>query len=684
MDGHIGRLVCTATVLTRAADEGRPAAALAEGLLRAGLPAALPEALERALADDPAVYIARSLHCEVSVGPAVTGAVLARSVAVQIAAAVRDPDHDSTGLVRFPATADYLAALLAALARGDAWQRWYFRPLRRFAEMTPAAVFRALDAEGYDMAHVLRSLYRSGDLSRVTAAVGEHALARSWPSSGPARLRQAEWLSLVRLAAELASVLGWAARSDRDQQVVAAGLARQAGADLDWTDPVGLAQALTQAVWLVASPGPGAETVSARQLPRWLDWADSGTLAAGLSGRPRPGLPAGAQPGSAPVVTRPPRTLAVEAVLAMLISSGAVVLDRTHPVTGSVTLWAALIERMPELAEAPWARDAVTRFVARHLAGPGSAARPGPTATGALTQTGPAPAATGNACAGVYLLLRTLDAIRLPVLCQQAGIPAGALLPRLVWRWAGPDVTADHVAVVLRPLMGDVAMRPGRPAASAWQCLQADVARVVLAQWPRGKGRPRLRAIPFGISAMAAVLGDADDLMWPGGRVRGSADAAGPLLDWWQEVTGEPADRVEQPRGDADDPGRAVLLAALAAVAHAHDGDPEIDLPIDLIALAVLRHWARWLRGFVDAPTPSLLTTFIRRPGHLLATGDGGLQVSLDRRPHDVVLDVSGALDEVSLQWPWRPDGPSPDTATARTGDPGRGPARRIEFTRGS
>ena len=48
MDGRIARLACTATVITRTGDEGR-LAALAEGLLRTGLPAALPDALEHAL-----------------------------------------------------------------------------------------------------------------------------------------------------------------------------------------------------------------------------------------------------------------------------------------------------------------------------------------------------------------------------------------------------------------------------------------------------------------------------------------------------------------------------------------------------------------------------------------------------------------------------------------------------------
>ena len=68
MDGRITRLVCTATVVAGAGDDARSSAST-ESLLRTGLPAALPEALEHALGDDPTVYIARSLHCEASAGP---------------------------------------------------------------------------------------------------------------------------------------------------------------------------------------------------------------------------------------------------------------------------------------------------------------------------------------------------------------------------------------------------------------------------------------------------------------------------------------------------------------------------------------------------------------------------------------------------------------------------------------
>jgi hypothetical protein len=591
MDGRIARLACTATVV---AGDG-PSAMHADGVLRTELPAALSAALDLALADDPTVYVARSLQCEVQAGSAATGEILAKSIAAQVLSAVRDPDRDGAGLVRFTSTADYLAAFLAALVRGDAWRRWYFEPLRPFARPEAAAVLLALDAEGHELAPVLLALRRSGELGLVLTAVGEDVLARIWPATLRARRRQAEWLSLVRLALDLALVLGWEVPDQQDLQAVASGLADSAGADLDWSDPVGLAHALARAVRLISARPAQVGDPSADLLPAWLDWADTDTLLQGLcAARPWPARPVDA-PARAPLsVAPPPRTRAVETILARLVASGAVTLDDRYPATGSVVLWAALAEQMPEVAEATWARDAVRRFVAQRLAVP---VRTAPHGTEARAR---GPQIAGVPCAGVYLLLRTLDGLRMPGLCRRGGVPPGWLLHALARRWAGPEVAPQAVADALRPVAGETGLLPESLPAGIWPALQAEVTRVAVAQ------------------------------------------------GW-------------------DDPGLPVPPASLAAIGHAHEGDPEIDLALDLIALTVLGHWASWLRGFASASAPYLLTAFIRRPGRLAADGDGTLRVSLNRMPHDVVLDVSGCLAPFEPRWSWA------DQAAVQ--------ARRIEFT---
>jgi hypothetical protein len=662
MDGRIARLVCTATVVAREGEE-RQSAALAEGVLKTELPAALPEALERVLAGDPTVYVARSLHCEVYAGLAASGVALARSIATQLARAVRDPDRDGAGLVRFASIEDYLAAFLVALATGDAWRHWYFGPLRRFARLDTRAAFLALGAEGHDMPQILLALKRSGDLGQVLPTIGEEALAQTWPSSGSARPLQAEWLSLVRLALDLARALGWDITGHEDLQAWAAELAAGVDADLDWTDPVGLAHALARALRLVSGTAADARHVSAGQLPAWLDWVDADALVQSLSAPPPSALTPGARAEAPVTAVRPPRTLAIEAALSRLISGGTVVLDRGFPGAASVMLWAALTEQMPELAEAAWARDVVRRFVDRRL-GAGPAPPRAETSIRAGADRDPVAAEVPGA--GIYLLLRTLDAMRMPALCRRAGVPALALLETLARRWAGPVDVAD----ALRPIVGDTALRPGSLSEDALQTLQAEVIRIALTHRQAAREVVRLRSVPFGATAMALILGDVDDLTWLGGQRQDPASPTGPMPPWWHEVTGGPSPQVEYLAGDADDPGRALLLADLASMAHAHGGDPDIDLPLDLIALTVLRHWARWLRGFGTASVPFLLATFIRRPGRLIAADDGTARVSLSRLPHDVVLEVSGYLDPFDLWWPW---------GTERAGR-----VRRVEFTVGA
>ena len=533
-DGRIARLTCTATVIAGTGDEGR-AVALAENLLRTTLSAALPEALGSAFADDPAVYLARFLHCEVTAGPGSDG-TLARSIAARLAGALRAPDPDGADLIRFPTIASYHAAFLAAHVSGDARDRWYFGPLRHLAALPPPAAFQALAADGHDMGAVLLALRQSGALPGVMTAAGEQALARTWPTAGSARASQQEWLSLARLALDLARALGWAvtrweagaaqagsARSGAPDLVAVAatlaGQARQAAQHLDWTDPVALASALARATRLLASPGPASSRVTASQLPPWLDWADTPTLLAALAAPPQPPSPAGAteEAGTTggPLPPRQaaghaPRTAAIDALLTDLITAGAVVLDPRYPVASAIALWTAVADRMPELAEAAWPRHLVSRYVRQALSTAGQLADPVRPAT-QPPRSQARSAATRVDCAGIYLLLRTLDAIRMPRLCSQCGIPPAALLHRLARRWSAPAVSGADIAAALRPLTGDDL--PGsRPGTAAWQRLHEMTLAAALAQLGAAPGIPVPATAGPPTTDSTAALAHAHDL----------------------------------------------------------------------------------------------------------------------------------------------------------------------------
>jgi hypothetical protein len=74
-------------------------------------------------------------------------------------------------------------------------------------------------------------------------------------------------------------------------------------------------------------------------------------------------------------------------------------------------------------------------------------------------------------------------------------------------------------------------------------------------------------------------------------------------------------------------------------------GLPDADRVIGTIADGLLRHWARWLRGFATATTGYLLTNLVRRPGRLRPDGPD-LVIELDPRPLDPVLALAGYLDD--------------------------------------
>lgn len=79
---------------------------------------------------------------------------------------------------------------------------------------------------------------------------------------------------------------------------------------------------------------------------------------------------------------------------------------------------------------------------------------------------------------------------------------------------------------------------------------------------------------------------------------------------------------------------------------------PSVDAVVGMTALALLRRWAQWLRGFSSSSTPYLLDQFIRRPGRAERRADD-LLVILEPRPLDVVLRLAGYLDPLDLTPLW-------------------------------
>src|SRR6516165_6636834 len=105
MDGHIGRLHCRYRSITDAPAAAQFAARL-NRVVEERLPHALGDALDRALGEDPSVYILQSLQCELFFNAEVNtdDAQVARDWAERIAASVTRAIRGAGGgsnIVRF-------------------------------------------------------------------------------------------------------------------------------------------------------------------------------------------------------------------------------------------------------------------------------------------------------------------------------------------------------------------------------------------------------------------------------------------------------------------------------------------------------------------------------------------------------------------------------------------------------
>jgi hypothetical protein len=201
-----------------------------------------------------------------------------------------------------------------------------------------------------------------------------------------------------------------------------------------------------------------------------------------------------------------------------------------------------------------------------------------------------------TSCAGLFLLLRAVTDARLPQLVSKTGAgPLASILLAVGIQWAGAP-----------------AVRDGEPDAG-------------LAFWSGlAEGRRPVAAIldaldPRGCDALLAAI---EDLM----RDRAALDPA--LV-----VAGEvPAD-------------------GLGTLAEAWPAAIPISTALALVAVHVLRLWARWLPGIGSSGVPYLLKNLIRRSGRIEVRRDA-IDVVLRPAPLDVVLEMSGSLAEVpAIPW---------------------------------
>ncbi len=302
-------------------------------------------------------------------------------------------------------------------------------------------------------------------------------------------------------------------------------------------------------------------------------------------------------------------------------------------------------------------------------------------------------------CAGLFLLARAVEEIRLASLVAESRLPIGdlgsqlgTLLLTLGLRWAGEvGSEGENVDPGLGLLAGFVDPPSIRELGSVWGEVGADdcdrfqnaLLRVLAGQRViRGESLELLQ-VPIAGNGPAVVAGADGAAIWPLGRVLRPESELDELLASWIEsyeaATGRPPagltcdaslkERLNEREGgpaivaidgiakegetpDTDDESRAraahrrtrgLLLSSLDGLHGGVLGRPQIDLTVGLTALAVLRVWARWLRQFSGSSASYLLHNFLHRSG-VLFVGEEELMVELEPGPMDFVLEMAGYM----------------------------------------
>ena len=651
MNGRVGELRCR----YRLVGDRQPAAATTrrlDTLVRDEVAPALAAALERELGDDPAVYVLRHVttaaawHQAQIRSPAELGRHLGERLAGSVLHAIADPD-DAANLIRFDDQAGYVAHFLADLLDGVAWDRWYYGAFAHLRTLgTAGAAGRVLHEHRDQLPAILADLRRRDQLERLLAVLDQQTMRLLWPHGAAAADRDRA-RPLLEAAFRLADRLDlWAGQRPDPGPLLEAFLAGRP-LPASWRDRADLTAAVADAVRLLAGRGhlrslpgvlgDGGKATLERALAE-LDWLDTGLLRRELAellmaGTDEDrGLPNRSTGGP----TARQRQLLLDLAAVARGDGPRLDPDRLDSPANALRLLAALVAAFPR-----WSDDAIAGGLLGHLLaaadrlgrsrapglavdrlGCGDAAgavltlppderapaapsfavlarlgAPGAEAAALLTGAGrlawPAgPAADGiqTGCAGTYLLLRAAMDVRLPTLAASVGYPdAGTVLLTLALRWAGP-------------------------------------------------------------------AGSSQDRADPGLGILGGHDGAVPLQTLRQRWAATPPERHHRWQetllaalGQPTPPDPAEHEEALAALRHSQLGLDEADEALGRTAAALLRHWARWLRGFSASSVPYLLDNFVRRPGRVVPLDDE-LLVELEPRPLDPVLALAGYTDELDLR----------------------------------
>lgn len=288
-------------------------------------------------------------------------------------------------------------------------------------------------------------------------------------------------------------------------------------------------------------------------------------------------------------------------------------------------------------------------------------------------------------CAGLFLLLRSVLDAKSSQIVRQSNIltngeisPLAAMLVALGLRWAGGAGMQEG------QIDAGISVLAGLDEAPRWNALQAQWAALTSADHRRFQtGLTKIlagqRLFQSGSIFIyqadlpkigpALVAGDDSGKLWLFGGVQFSGQVMPTVQAWrddWHAATGvaptivavEPIltalgdmPDIELPTDNNYHQGQEALLAAFDELSPGQLDLQEADLTVGLIAISLMRLWARWLRQFADSSISYLSANLIAHAGHLLID-DNAIVVEMEPKPLDMVLEMAGYLDEIE-HIPW-------------------------------
>ena len=302
-----------------------------------------------------------------------------------------------------------------------------------------------------------------------------------------------------------------------------------------------------------------------------------------------------------------------------------------------------------------------------------------------------------SASLGAALLLRVISDVRLAEIVRGSftvppdaadGVPDpfAALLVAVLQRWGDADPLSIDPA--LWQLAGHAHAPEAIGIAESWNALstpalnaiQRGLCRVLAGRRTIDPTILDVRRVTLPDGHDALVAGDGRSAIYPFGVDSPDPQGIGSLVEdwvaWWGTATGSPplltVHEPELRRALLASPVLAPLLAGRrTARRRAVEGPdqsladlddafrqwsigglpPTAELTVDLIAIALLRLWARSLPSFAASSPGFLLRTFVRRSGQLVV-GPSELTIELEPKPLDLVLEMAGFVSDIeSLPW---------------------------------